>query len=558
MLALVAIIIGTFLQGQRVEAHFQAFKAHFDNPPECGPLSLKSDNGTVIEVARGAGKSPCITRTSYSSTDKTCSGVEVDVVTLIADEDCWRVPDTDEYYKINCDTDSTIKGRMLCNKGCEECIETNFRTGYSDSFLAIVERMSNFTGGHNGFQSIPVDGTCITFGTSGDWDDGNGGTAVAIDYKFEGTCVSNKYEGAFDNPDHPLFLFLHKESTPTTMIIVGIVLCVLLGGIYIILGTWCEVHANGTMVVLEILVLLGAAILFLGLFVLDGLSSLLAGFLALIATVLFQVLWKWSGLCKKVAADDEDDDGDLHDNSGSVTYTQYMDFGKPLAKLNVLLASQFFLVVLLSTEMFNYWGDEGAEYDKDITSLEARNLLFFIVAVLMQPVQYDALFGDGGSRWTQFYDIISPDAGVCIQVWTEEFHHERGNEGKWKNLDVKKHPRWERFIRWILMAVGGFLIPTIMLIFTPVLLTFSSTALDFVLNATALSFIGSMDNGDAIRFRITDDLKRIAAGKNNDDEEDEETQNGTARPDAHVVENEAYDEESGATGRPSITAQNMP
>ena len=80
---------------------------------------------------------------------------------------------------------------------------------------------------------------------------------------------------------------------------------------------------------------------------------------------------------------------------------------RPLAKLIVLLASQFLLVVLLSTEMFNYWGDEGAEYDKNMKNLEARNLLFFVVAVLMQPVQYDALFGNEGSAWTAFYRIIN-------------------------------------------------------------------------------------------------------------------------------------------------------
>lgn len=274
-----------------------------------------------------------------------------------------------------------------------------------------------------------------------------------------------------------------------------------------------------------------------------------------------------------------------------------LELERPLAKLNVLLASQFLLVVLLSTEMFNYWGDEGAEYDKNMTSLEARNLLFFVVAVLMQPVQYDALFGGQGSAWTAFYGIINPNAGHSIQVWSEEFDHRKGNIGRWENLDTVKHPRWERFIRWlvqcsctaaattvrmsaeapssnnhhldvhlrlpfkasahvpsccrdaqvacfakdfklfgiliiamvnvpflmtsnirnrILMAVGGFFIPTVMLIFTPVLLTFSSTALDFVLNATALTFIGSMDNGDPIRYRITSDQDRIAAGTNND------------------------------------------
>lgn len=129
-----------------------------------------------------------------------------------------------------------------------------------------------------------------------------------------------------------------------------------------------------------------------------------------------------------------------------------LELERPLAKLNVLLASQFLLVVLLSTEMFNYWGDEGAEYDKNMTSLEARNLLFFVVAVLMQPVQYDALFGGQGSAWTAFYGIINPNAGHSIQVWSEEFDHRKGNIGRWENLDTVKHPRWERFIRWLVQC----------------------------------------------------------------------------------------------------------
>ena len=79
---------------------------------------------------------------------------------------------------------------MLCNKGCEECIETNFRTGVSDSFLEVVDLVGHFAGIPSfGFQSIPVDGTCVSLGTSGDWDDGKGGAELAIDFKFEGTLL---------------------------------------------------------------------------------------------------------------------------------------------------------------------------------------------------------------------------------------------------------------------------------------------------------------------------------------------------------------------------------
>lgn len=144
---------------------------------------------------------------------------------------------------------------------------------------------------------------------------------------YIGTCVAKKYEGAFDDPDHALWQWLNNTQTPRNMIITGIVMCALLGSLFLILGNY-GTRFNGTMVVLEILVLLGAAILFLGLFVLDGLSSLLAGFFVLLATVILQVLWKCFGFCQKDAEQDEEDDGDLHDDSGSLTYTQYMDFGK--------------------------------------------------------------------------------------------------------------------------------------------------------------------------------------------------------------------------------------
>lgn len=65
-------------------------KAHFDNPPECGPETLINDKGESIDVESATKTAPCITRTSFSSTDMTCSG-EVNVTTLIVDEDCWQV-----------------------------------------------------------------------------------------------------------------------------------------------------------------------------------------------------------------------------------------------------------------------------------------------------------------------------------------------------------------------------------------------------------------------------------------------------------------------------------
>merc|ERR1711935_656670 len=212
------------------------------------------------------------------------------------------------------------------------------------------------------------------------------------------------------------------------------------------------------------------------------------------------------------------------------------DFEQPISRLFVLLASQVVMGGLLCTEMVNYWGDEGAEYDQDMDQIQARNIVFFLVAILLQPNQYNELFGDNGSKWTLFYEIVlidrqkqykrdsdgkfkrNPDTKekivqkVRLQKWTEEFRtitnpdtgkHESGIHAHWVNVDLEQNSYCERLFRWVMMAIGGFFVPTIMLIFTPVLLTFTGTALDFVMNAFALAFIGAMDNGSPTRLRIT-------------------------------------------------------
>ena len=147
----------------------------------------------------------------------------------------------------------------------------------------------------------------------------------------------------------------------------------------------------------------------------------------------------------------------------------------------VLLASQVVMVGLLCTEMVNYWGDEGAEYDQDMDQIEARNIVFFLVAILLQPNQYNELFGDNGSKWTAFYEIVligrqkqwkrdsegklerDKETGekieqeVWLQKWTEEFRtttneatgkHESRVHAHWVNIDLTQNSYCERLFRW--------------------------------------------------------------------------------------------------------------
>ena len=145
----------------------------------------------------------------------------------------------------------------------------------------------------------------------------------------------------------------------------------------------------------------------------------------------------------------------------------------------VLLASQVVMVGLLCTEMVNYWGDEGAEYDQDMDQIEARNIVFFLVAILLQPNQYNELFGDNGSKWTAFYEIVligrqkqwkrdsegkleRDETGekipqeVWLQKWTEEFRtttneageHESKVHAHWVNIDLDQNSYCERLFRW--------------------------------------------------------------------------------------------------------------
>ena len=117
--------LAIFVGNHGVEAHFKPFSAHFDNPPACtlGPVKIgtHSDrNSTEIEIMSAGGK-PCITRKTFLSSDNTCSGEPYATDTLIADEDCWRLPappgvadaPASEYYKIKCNTDGTIHGEHI-------------------------------------------------------------------------------------------------------------------------------------------------------------------------------------------------------------------------------------------------------------------------------------------------------------------------------------------------------------------------------------------------------------------------------------------------------------
>ena len=66
-------------------------------------------------------------------------------------------------------------------------------------------------------------------------------------------------------------------------------------------------------------------------------------------------------------------------------------------------------------------------------------------------------FGDTDSSWTKFYLMVSADCEgkkekEVIQRWIEVFEPnpgpKQGTHGYWEDLDIKKHPKWERFLRW--------------------------------------------------------------------------------------------------------------
>ena len=73
-------------------------------------------------------------------------------------------------------------GRMLCGKGCVDCVDTNFRSGYSDSFIDLLTGQGKYAGALPG---LPVDGSCVNVKEEGLWNDGRD-VEVQVDYTFEG------------------------------------------------------------------------------------------------------------------------------------------------------------------------------------------------------------------------------------------------------------------------------------------------------------------------------------------------------------------------------------
>ena len=84
---------------------------------------------------------------------------------------------------------------------------------------------------------------------------------------------------------------------------------------------------KGTQDVMLILTFLGSGLFFLGLFVLDSLTAVGVGFFSLFVITAFEALQsKFCGLTQDEIDKDNDDDGDLHDPSGAVICTKYLDF----------------------------------------------------------------------------------------------------------------------------------------------------------------------------------------------------------------------------------------
>ena len=154
---LVLVVLSALVMNKGVDAHMKFLQAHFDNPQVCAPGDpIKNENGVEVPHDFQANDRPCITRKTFSSSDKTCSGDVYQTVNLIADDDCWHVatqgpgnhdPESREYYKIKCDTDGSIAGRMLCNKGCSDCIETNYADGFSLSYFDLIKGIFQYEPG---------------------------------------------------------------------------------------------------------------------------------------------------------------------------------------------------------------------------------------------------------------------------------------------------------------------------------------------------------------------------------------------------------------------------
>lgn len=446
------------------------------------------------------------------------------IQTLVADNDCHQLGNTSEFYRVRCDTDHSIVGQVFCNRGCVDCISTNlFETsGISDS-------LGKLLGKRGGIDSLPVDSTCINLVTryawrtdadvaiTGDSDlsesapqeqgaNGNGGT-TGIDIQFQGICVAQEYEAWFEDPEHVHTFWL--RMTPTRLILYGAA---------IIFVAWLIAYGLPLLLpesfrlphwardVFDVVVMFGTGVFTLGMFVWSSqyaIVTFLGGFVLV-------VLWKL--IVHKTLVGKEWQDPpqlDSEDGWGAATTTKYMRMDDTLPDLAVLFVCQLALMTMIITELYNWYDDDGAAYDKQLEDMEPRNWFFFIISVLLQNEQYEELFGEEGSNWRVFWELVSCDNAGETRV-LEVFRAGNGLENhvdeksKWEEPERKKS-RVDLFVRCVMMTFGEFICPMFMLVWSPVLLTFSETSLDFVLNALAFAFIGTIDNKQTeIRIRLRD------------------------------------------------------
>lgn len=242
---------------------------------------------------------------------------------------------------------------------------------------------------------IPTDGSCVNWNAgAGGYDAAMGkqepgaaapewrGAGNAIDYTFEGKCIAKKYEGAFDDPTHSLMAWLNglpkdpinfpdvmRKWKPGTVFVVGGLILAVVSSILTKIKWFETWHLDEFF---NITFFAGSAALFLGMFVLDKSSSLVAAFIILALSMVSEVAkttlqqdprYKWFKTPEEKSLT-SDDDLIINDKTGTETTTKYMDFTIPLAKLTVLFFTQVLLVWLLCSEVVNFWDDEGAEYDQ--------------------------------------------------------------------------------------------------------------------------------------------------------------------------------------------------
>jgi len=125
------------------------------------------------------------------------------------------------------------------------------------------------------------------------------------------------------------------------------------------------------------------------------------------------------------------------------------------------------------------------------TQLDANGVLHLIVAISVDYVRLKE-FSDGFAP-SALKSILSSSGKLILKKDDSEYHF----FVQPTNLDIR--------IRAFMRHIGQLVIPIFIFIIAPVLLTFTESAVDVLLNILALTFIGTLDNSfGTVEYQITD------------------------------------------------------